>query len=115
MAWRYGGTFLLSPNVILAAGSFESYTSFVLLEDSGRGEGARVSRDLFRFEAARHRLPRAVLDHFASAQLPNLTTALSSEDWTRLVESHCGRKLPQVCRNIIIGLHIWVLSINGGP
>ena len=117
LAWKYGGTFLLSPSVILTADSFDSYTNFVRLqEESGVREGARVSRDLFRFEEPRHRLPRAVLDHFAARWQPggrNLT-ALSDEDWTRLVESHCGRKLAKVCRNIIINLNIWVLSVYGG-
>ena len=93
LAWRYGGTFV-APNVVLTVGSFDSFTNFVCLDVGSRG-----SRDLFRFEEARHKLPLTVLDHFSAQGNRGLNLSLSNEEWTRIIESYCKRRLIQVKSN----------------
>lgn len=80
--------------------------SFVWFEGGANGV---VSQDLFRFEEARHDLPRMVLDHFSAQGGRGLNLSLSNEDWTRIVESYCKRRLFLVWREF----NSWS-SVTGG-
>lgn len=106
LLWKYGGTFV-SPDVVLTLEAFDSYSNFVWFDGGARGKAKGISLDLFRFEEARQDLPLRVLHHFSVQGGRGLNLSLSNEDWTRIVESYCGRRVfqeedPGLCQNVEI-------------